>query len=344
VPKRGVDKPWSEYRLGMIVAASVVVVGAAIFLVGSTCGPLRPAVHSYQVDLDDVAGLRVGSIVRVGGIDAGEVTDIIIVPPQGESIQPLGPGDTLPLPQAFVAEPDVHIEISIREPYDRNVTASSRAQLAMLGAGAERYVKITPGDVRERPLEPGAHIPIIASVDLDLVLGRLARAFNEIIEITALTDEIKAKIAARRGSLGRLTQVDAELYRQVDALQREAYALMDLMDHGPGFITLYRQDRQLQAEIDSLGADVAAIRASLADPNGVFQAYAEPEELRVALRDLRAEVAELDARLEGGPGSLGRFLNDEELFIQVRVLQQRVAAVAEAFKKDPLSFVNIRIF
>jgi hypothetical protein len=55
-------------------------------------------------------------------------------------------------------------------------------------------------------------------------------------------------------------------------------------------------------------------------------------------------VAELDARLEGGPGSLGRFLNDEELFIQVRVLQQRVAAVAEAFKKDPLSFVNIRIF
>ena len=344
MPKRGVDKPWSEYRLGMIVTAVAVVVGAAIFLVGSTCGPLRPAVQSYHVDLDDVAGLRVGSIVRVGGIDAGEVSEIVIVPPEGDGVQPLGPGDTLPLPQAFLTEPDVHVGITVREPFDRNITASSRAQLAMLGAGAERYVKIIPGDVRERPLEPGAEIPAIASVDLDLVLGRLARAFNEIIEISALTDEIKAKMADRRGSLGRLTQADAELYRQVDALQREAQSLMDLMDHGPGFIALYRRDRRLQAEIDSLGAGVAAIRESLKDPDGVFQTYAEPVELRTALRDLRGEVARLGARLEGGGGSLGRFLNDEELFIQVRVLQERVAAVTAAFKKDPLSFVNIRIF
>jgi hypothetical protein len=283
-------------------------------------------------------------LVRVGGIDAGEVTAIVIVPPETGPVRRLAPGDTLPSAQTLELAPDVHIEIVVREPYDRNVTRSSRAQLAMLGAGAERYVKITPGDVREEPLPEGAEIPAVASIDWDLVLGRLARAFNELIEINALTDEIRAKLASRRGSLGRLIQTDAELYRQIDLLQVEALSLMRLIEEGPGFIALYRNDRGLQAAIDSLDGNLTAIQAELKDPDGAFQAYSEAEDLRLALSDLRAEVAELDARLEGGQGSLGRFLHDEELFVQIRLLQARIAAVTAAFKKNPLGFVNIRIF
>lgn len=343
MPKREIDRPWREYRLGIIVSSAILVVGLGIFVLGSTCGPLKPEVHLYHVDLDDAAGLRVGSIVRVAGMDAGEVTEITIVPPEGETQAPLAPGQALPSLESLEEEADVHVALAIREPFHERVTKSSRAQLAMLGAGAERYVKVTAGDPREPPLSEGSRIPAVASVDWDLVIGRLARAFNEIQEIVVLTDEIRAKLAAQRGTMGLLTQENAELYRQVDALTLEAYALMELIDHGPGFIGLYAQDLRLQAELDSLNLNLEAIGAAVRDPKGGFQSYAEPEELRAALAGLRGELTELDARLEG-PGSLGRFLNDPEIYIEIRVLQTRIGEFIAGLKKNPLRHVNIKIF
>ena len=347
--RRGPDRPWREYRLGIVVTAVTVLVGISIFAVGSTCGPFRAASYTYQVDVEEAGGIRAGSLVRIGGVDVGEVTAVDIVPPELEPGRPAAPGDTLLLPSALLpsalaTRPDVRLTLTVRDPYDRNITRSTRAQLAAIGAGGDRYVKLTPGDVRERPLPHGATIPTVASIDLDLVLSRLSRAFNEMVEISLLTDEIRAKVATRRGSLGLLAEPDAELLRQVDALQREALALMDLLDRGPGFIGLYRNDLALQARVDSLGANARAIRAAMADPQGPYRAYMDPVELREALQGLRGELAELDARLASGRGSLGRFQNDPELFVQIRVLQERIAALAEAFRKDPLGFVNIRIF
>ena len=344
MPRRATDRPWGEYRVGIAVTAGIVLVGVAIFALGSTCGPFRPPLYTYYVELDEAAGVRVGSLVRVGGLDAGQVTAVDIVPPESDLPTRLAPGDTLPLAALLEAHPDVRLTLVVRDPYDRNITADSRAQLGSIGAGGDRYVKITPGDVREEPIEHGATIPTIASVDLDLVLSRLARAFNEVLEITALTDEIRAKVEARRGSMGLLLQPDAELLRQVDALERESFALLDIMDTGPGFLGLYRTDGALQARIDSLGANMRALRVAVRDPEGAFQSYTNPVELREALQGLRAEVAELDRRLDTGQGSLGRFQNDQELYVQIRRLQERIAALAEAFREDPLGFVNIKVF
>ncbi len=344
MPGRAADRPWREYRLGMAVTASLALLGLSISALGSTCGPFRATVHTYHMEIDEAAGVRVGSLVRIGGVDAGQVTAVDIVPPRTAPLPRLGPGDTLPLPAAFAGPPDVVLTLAVQEPYDRNITRTSQAQLAMLGAGGERYVKITPGDVREEVLPHGATIPTVASVDWDLVLSRLARAFNEMGEIASLTEEIRAKVTVRKGSLGRLAEPDAELLRQVDALQHESMALMDLLDHGPGFVGLYRNDLELQARIDSLGADVRAIRAASLDSTGALASYTDPVALRAAVAGLRGELAALDQRLADGRGSLGRFQNDDELFIQIRGLQERIAALVAAFRENPLGFVNIHVF
>lgn len=344
MPRRVADRPWSDYRVGIIITAVIVLVGISIFVVGSAAGPFAPETYTYFVDLDDAAGIRVGSIVRVGGVDAGEVIDVAIVPARVAEPEPF-PADTLRRPEALRRDVrDVRLTLAIQETFVDNITSSSRAQLAMLGVGAERYVKVTAGNVRERPLPPGSTIPTIASIDLDLVLGRLARAFNETKEIAALADQIRAKVSARRGSVGLLLDADAELYGEIRALEGEARSLLEMIDHGPGFVALYRHDRTLQASLDSLSANLATIQAAVRDSTSGLTLWTERTALDQALTDLRAEVAAFDARLAGGRGTLGRLAADQELWIQVRILEREIAELVEAFKADPLGFVNIEIF
>jgi hypothetical protein len=342
--KRGADRSWGELRLGIIVATVVALVGISIFVVGSTAGPFKVVTYPYLMEVGDAAGIRIGSIVRVGGVTAGEVTDIAVVPPEPARAAPISPGDTLAPRASFEEEAHVHLSLMIREPYIDNITASSRAQLAILGVGAERYVKITAGDLREQPLQPGSMIPTIASVDWDLVLGRLARAFNETQEIVALSDELRVKVATQKGSIGRLLAPDAELYGEIRTLQSETAALLDLIDRGPGFIGLYQGDPVLQARIDSIRADLDAIRLAIDDPQGHLHGWSERTDLDAALADLRAEIAGLDAHLGSKQGTLGRILNDQELWIQLRILSRELGELVAAFKAKPLGFINIDIF
>ncbi len=333
------EPSWGDLRLGITVAAVAAMAGFVVLLAGAQRGPFLPDVYTLYVDLDDAAGIRAGSLVRVAGIDAGEVVDLEIVPAPA----PAPVADTLvPLTAADLGPRDIRVELSIHERFRQNITASSRAQLASIGAGGERYVKITAGDVREPPIPPEGEVPTVASIDLDIVVARLARALHEAREVSALTDEIRAKLAAGGGSLGLILAEDAVLPGRIRALQAQSASLMALMDEGEGIIPAMRRDPAAAAGIDSLLASVERITAAFDE--GPASPWAEPTELRTAIGELEGSIGELEASLASGRGSLGRFLNDPELSLQIGVLQDRFAEMFAAFAEDPLAFVRIRVF
>lgn len=310
-----------------------------MLVLGTTRGPFTPDTYPLYVDLADAAGIRVGSFVRVAGLAAGEVTSVEIVP--RTAARPAVVGDSL-LPAADIHARDIRIEVSVAEPFQPYITASSRAQLASLGGGGERYVKITAGDVREPPLPPGATIEAIASVDWDLIIARLARGINEMTVIAGIMQEINAKVASGGGTVGRLLDTESPLYASLKEFADESESLIALLDHGEGLIPSYRADPVLRAQIERLRADLAAIDSMAAA--GALAEWTEPTELRRAVVDLRTEAADLERRLASSQGTLGRLINDQELYLQVRVLQAKIADLAEAFGADPLGFVNIEIF
>lgn len=339
MPRRR-EKTWGELKIGITVVAVASLALLLVFVAGSERGPFLPATYALYLDLDDAGGIRVGSPVRVAGLAAGEVADLEIVPP-GEA-PPFAADTLVPLTGDEPDLRDIRLELSVQKRFGRYITPSSRAQLASLGMGGERYVQISAGDVRETPLEPGSEVPAAASLDLDLVLARLARAFNETQEIAEISEEIRAKLASGSGTLPRLMDERAALRTRAGRLGAESRSLLALVDSGPGVVPRARHDPALARLVDSLSANVAALEAALDD--GSAKRWLEREELDEALTDFDAEVADLAARLDGGEGSLGRFLRDEELFLQIRVLQRRLGELVAAFKADPLGFVDIDLF
>lgn len=338
VSPRGREPSWSDLRLGITVTIVGLMALIAVVILGSGRGPLRPETYTLFVNLDDAAGLRVGSPVRIGGADAGQVLDVAILPPG--SAGPLRVMDTLGRPTPLPSDRDIRIELSIQEEFREHVTTTSRAQLASLGMGGERYVKINAGDVRETSLDPGATIPTVASVDLDLVLAQIGRAANEVQEIAFLGSELQDKIFSGAGTAGRLVDFEGPLYDRVDRFEDRAEALIDALEHGEGVVPQWGADGRLKTHVEALRADVSA----LSDSTPGLAQWSDPVELRQAVAGLRSEFQELSRKLESGQGTLGRLLYDEELFLQIRVLQHGIAELVATLKEDPMGSVNIELF
>jgi phospholipid/cholesterol/gamma-HCH transport system substrate-binding protein len=332
---RRTEPSWGDLRLGITVLAFGILALLVVIVLGSGRGPMRPNTYTLYVNLDDAGGLRVGSPVELGGAPAGQVVDVAILP--GEAGAP--PAAVAPAP-ASSRDRDIRIQLSIEERFQDHITPRSRAQLASLGMGGERYVKIVPGDVREPPLAPGSTIPTVAAVDLDLVLARIGRAANEVQEIAFLGAELQQKLASGAGTAGRLVDPEAPLYDRVDRFQDRAQSLLGALDEGAGLVPQWRADGRLKASIEALRADAAA----LSDSTPALDDWADPVALREAIQGFRTEAAELSRKLDAGEGTLGRLLHDEELFLQLRVLRQGLGGVMRAIEQDPMGSVNIELF
>ncbi len=336
------DRGWGEYRLGIVVTSVVTMVVVTVLLLGSQRGPFLPDTLPYYLELDDAAGIRVGSFVRVGGMPAGEVRDVEIVPPRPP--QPPVAGEIILPPAEFRLAADIRIEIQVEEGFERHITSSSRAQLTSLGLGGERYVRITAGDVREAPLVAGSTIAAMPSADWDLILAKLARALNEAQVLAAVGREVGAEIAAGGGTAGKLLDADAELYSIVSRAADDAERLLAVIDSGPGIVGRYRRDPTLRTQIASLKREIEALDSLRKAPDSGYQRWGSPTELEAVLADAGTQAEAVRFHLDSAHGTLGRLAHDEELQRQLRVLQARVADLARAFRDNPLGFINIEIF
>ena len=64
-----------QLKVGIFVIFGLVLTMVAIFLIGDTRG-LWQAKTSYRTAFDDVAGLKPGAPIRMGGVDIGAVTGL----------------------------------------------------------------------------------------------------------------------------------------------------------------------------------------------------------------------------------------------------------------------------
>lgn len=339
---KGRQKSWSELKVGIVVVAIGAVAALVVFFAGARRGPFLPDTYPLYVELGEAGGIRVGSPIRVGGIPAGEVTDVEIIPPR-QSPAPVA-SDTLEPLTGIPDLRDIRIEISVQQRFQPYITGSSRAQLASIGLGGERYVQISAGDVGEPALEPGDEILAQPSIDWDLLLAKLSRAFNEMSEIAQISQQIRTRLAEGDGTLPRFIDQSSPIYQRIEALRRESRSLLATLEGGAGLAPRWRSDPRLERGVDSLAASLGRVIGELEGEEGALGRWVEAEELRAALEETREEVALLDQALESGTGTAGRFLHDEELWIQVRVLQRRMAEFMEAFEADPFGFVDIDLF
>lgn len=292
-------KPRRELAVGSFAALALLVLALAIMSVG-TDSDLFVRANEYRVVFPETAGLRVGSPVKLAGVQVGTVREIA-------------------LPTTADAE-GIRVLLAVESRFARRVRTDSTAEIRFLQlVSGEKYVELTAGSAEAGPLPPGSTIEVAPSTEF---LEQGADIASNLLEVTAALREILRPLREGEGLLGELVH-DPEFGKEGLARLRETLdnlaAITGDLEAGRGFVGRALSDRELAARVDDLAAALVALRdftEALARREGALGAVLEDDgaaeraivELEAAAASLRRTAEALERR----EGLFGRLVHDTE--------------------------------
>ncbi|MBF0488177.1 MAG: MCE family protein [Nitrospirae bacterium] len=157
-----------EIKAGVVVVTTLLVISVFVILVGG--GLLRGKYDLYYVKLKDVAGIDIGSQVRLGGMRVGKITNIIIPDNANEPLT---------------------IVLGVNK--GTKFYKGTRAMISQIGFVGEIYMGLSLGDVANAKIEPGSTIPSEETVGFGDLLIKLAKATETLDKLLKDVDAMFSK-------------------------------------------------------------------------------------------------------------------------------------------------------
>ncbi len=258
--------------LGAIVLVSLVLGGSALFAIHERRN-LGPDAFTVHAGFRDIAGIEVGTRVRVQGIDAGEVT--AIVPPDS-------PGDS------------VHLEMRLAGKLRRLVSRDAKVQIANETLLSGKVVRILPGSASAGPVENGAALGVVEAAD---ILDSVAQAAAKLQHLLTEADATLASVRKGEGAAGQITHDLAQATGKLNGVLTKVDDTLGRVQKGEGSLgKLIRDDKLYDELTDTLG-QVKAAMAEIQSGQGTLGKLVKNNEVYAetlgSLQDMRRLVTSL---------------------------------------------------
>ena len=328
-------------KVGIFLLLGLAVAGVLIFLVGDER-------HMFQrhatlhATFHDVAGLKVGSPVRMGGLDVGQV----------ETIR-FGDSDSDRL---------IHVYFTMIAEQLQRVRTDSRVSIVSKGLLGDKALDVTMGTATGRQVASGATVP---SEESDDMAGALRAASQAAVRINTVLEDV-SRLTATLAAPQTTSDLQAALHdlsaithqiaagpgpahdmltsepmsRRIDALIASAQSTaahasgtMDNVDGlvrdartGNGLVHALIYDRQGGAMVRSLAGaaeEVGAITRDLRTGNGGLHQVIYGTDLSQALANVNqisSQTHALMTDIRAGRGTLGALLVDPSLYEDIKTL------------------------
>jgi phospholipid/cholesterol/gamma-HCH transport system substrate-binding protein len=318
-----------EVKVGMLVTVCVGLLVGFIVLLGDCSTSAR---GDLFLDVDTTSDLKVGSPVKIAGVPAGKVEDIVY---RGGKVDP----ETKEL---------VWVRVRLRVDSEKIPTIhdDSLFYITTQGVLGEKYVEIDPGSP-ERPSlaagairrgEPPLRLEVIAAQAGGLLksVSKLVRdnegALGDILRDTRETVASLKSAAAKVDSL--VAGNESKLQGIIDelvAIEADARQLLAAANNAVGDGEELRRTianaEEISGEVRSrVGPVVSKLESTLTQYSALAETgQAAVEDVRTGVvagisdaRKSLADVAVLTGKIRDGKGSLGALLADDEIYDDVR--------------------------
>jgi phospholipid/cholesterol/gamma-HCH transport system substrate-binding protein len=172
-------------RLGIFIAAAIVLFVVAVYLIGSKDNLFTSNTNLYA-SFKDVRGLSVGNNVRFAGINVGTVKDIRII-----------------------SDTSVIVTFSVDDRYTKYIYKNSTVQIGQEGLMGGKIVLILPGDPQTGRVREGDFLKVTEGLDIQGMLAQAQIMLEEATGTVANLRSITGKIDSGKGDMGNLINNDS---------------------------------------------------------------------------------------------------------------------------------------
>lgn len=329
-----------DIKVGSFVAVVLALGGLAVYLLGGSSELFQDR-YTLHASFSDVAGLRTGAVVRLAGIDIGEVKGISF--------------------SEDIGVKHIFVDMEILREYSERIRGDSEARIETEGMLGDKYISLSVGSVErtnedgERetlpPLEDGDWIATHESMGL---LEYQAIATDVLGNVQSITEKLNLSLGgtedAEAASLARIAQqiegllrdaqegrgllytliydeaLAASIDRSTRNLELASASFADMaraIQTGDGLANelIYGQDgAALAADLRELSSTLSALVRDIEDEEGLINALVYDDQLTADVKGAAASLAAVAAALEDGEGTAGMLARDPELYEDLRSL------------------------
>jgi phospholipid/cholesterol/gamma-HCH transport system substrate-binding protein len=212
-------------RLGAFIIATLAVLAAGIFIIGSKQYLFTPT-YRLKAQFSTVVGLDPGADVRVGGVHTGSVRGIQL---------PSKPNDK------------ITVLMDLQRSTHDIIKQDSVAAIETEGLLGNEYVSISFGSAQSLNVKDDDTItsqPPLVIADLmkkaDGILDSSQQALNNVTVVTANLGSISGKINQGQGTIGALVN-DKKVYTQLDETTAGS---RDTVNHAQAGVTAFQENME----------------------------------------------------------------------------------------------------
>ena len=335
---------WSELKIGILAVAALVLAAMLIFAVGGQ-GGFAWQRYEIKAKFPNVQGLKSGAVVRVAGVDVGQVTAV-----------------------DFVGS-EVEVTLGINKEHAGRITEQSRASIGSLSLLGEPIIDVTPstqgtplkdGDYIQTGRTPGqiADVAAGATQALDQATGLIKeirsgkgtvgklftdeQMYRELSEFVGSAQAVATGLQQGRGSLGMLIK-DPAAYRQANLALANLQEMTRRINAGEGSLGQLLKDDALAKSMTSAGASADKILGGLQRGEGTAGKLLTDQALWNRFNSLSDRIDKVVATLETSDGTAGRLLHDKALYENINGTANELKQLIAEIRKDPKKYLNVRV-
>jgi phospholipid/cholesterol/gamma-HCH transport system substrate-binding protein len=169
-----------KWKLGLFCVAALIIAVSAIYYIGKQKNKFGSVLHVNAL-FSSVSGLKIGSNVRLGGIDIGTVDGI-----------------------QLVTDTSVEVQMVIQRRAQKFIKKDAKAAISSEGLMGDKVVSITAGTPGQQPIADGDSLPTLKPIETDQIMASLKISADNAAVITGNLADISSRINNGKGALGRL--------------------------------------------------------------------------------------------------------------------------------------------
>jgi phospholipid/cholesterol/gamma-HCH transport system substrate-binding protein len=325
-----------ELKVGLFVIGGLALGMLAVFLIGNTKQLWEQKV-SYKTAFHDVAGLKPGAPIRMGGLDVGNVTGI------GHD--------------GNFADTRIFVKMSINKAEAGRIRTDTVARVANRGLLGDKMVELSVGSPTDPVVAPGSLIPSEEPADMFSAVNRVAAAAEQAIDRLQplaqalgdpkLANDIKGSLAGVHDLLDAVVHGDGTIHRfffdrrEADRLDELVAHLSDTSSHldvvladvqdvtnhirqGPGILNAIVYDGALSKDVGGsvveIHKDLQAIREGNGLAHAVFYGDDSSQHMMTNLNAMSDDLRAIVGDVRQGRGTIGGLLMDPTVYEDIKGL------------------------